>query len=182
MGQVDRREPAVAALQTRLGWSFRDPALLERALTHGSVGDRAPRASNNERLEFLGDRVLGLIIAERLYDDAPLAPEGELAIRLNALVSRTACARVARRAGFGPALRLGGSESNAGGRDKDVILADACEAVLAAVYKDGGLGAARAAVEALWGADISEFDPATLKDVKTRLQEWAHARGPQSRL
>ena len=177
MVQVDRREVAVAALQARLGWSFRDPDLLEHALTHGSVGDRTPGASNNERLEFLGDRVLGLVIAERLYDDSPTAKEGELAIRLNALVSRTACAKVARRAGFGPALRLGGSESNAGGRDKDVILADACEAVLAAVYRDGGLEAARAVVNALWGEDLTDFDPATLKDVKTRLQEWAHARG-----
>ena len=177
MAHVDRRAEAVAELQARLGWTFRDPTLLEQALTHGSVGDRTPGAANNERLEFLGDRVLGLVIAERLYDDSPSAPEGELAIRLNALVSRTACARVARRAGFGPALRLGGSESNAGGRDKDVILADACEAVLAAVYRDGGLEAARAAIEALWGEDISDFDPARMKDVKTRLQEWAHARG-----
>lgn len=177
MAQVDRRSAAVAELQARLGWTFRDPALLEQALTHGSVGDRTPGAPNNERLEFLGDRVLGLVIAERLYDDAPMAPEGELAIRLNALVSRTACARVARRAGLGPALRLGGSESNAGGRDKDVILADACEAVLAAVYKDGGLEAARAVVTTLWAEDIADFDPARMKDVKTRLQEWAHARG-----
>ncbi len=177
MAHVDRRVAAVEALQVRLGWSFRDRALLEQALTHGSVGDRTPGAANNERLEFLGDRVLGLLIAERLYDDAPSAPEGELAIRLNALVSRTACARVARRAEFGPALRLGGSESQAGGRDKDVILADACEAVLAAVYRDGGLEAARAVVNTLWGEDISDFDPARLKDVKTRLQEWAHARG-----
>ena len=177
MAHVDRRAAAVTELQARLGWTFRDPALLEHALTHGSVGDRTPGAANNERLEFLGDRVLGLVIAERLYDDLPTAAEGELAIRLNALVSRTACARVARRAGFGPALRLGGSESNAGGRDKDVILADACEAVLAAVYRDGGLEAARAAVSALWGEDIDDFDPARLKDPKTRLQEWAHARG-----
>ena len=177
MTQPDRRRLAMEALQERLGWRFRDPALLEQALTHASVGDRAPGSANNERLEFLGDRVLGLIVAERLFDDAPAAREGDLAVRLNALVSRTWCARAARRGGFGEALRLGGSESNGGGRDKDVILADACEAVLAAVYREGGLGAARAAVEALWGDDLTSTDPALSKDAKTRLQEWAHARG-----
>jgi ribonuclease III len=181
MGRTNRRTTAVSALQDRLGWCFRDPALLEQALTHSSVGDRKPESINNERLEFLGDRVLGLAMAEILFETNPTLTEGDLSVRFNQLVSRSACAEAARRVGMGPALRVGGSESQQGGRDKDVILADACEAVLAAVYLDGGLDAARTVVTALWGEALTAAGQPREKDVKTRLQEWAHARGGQPR-
>jgi ribonuclease III len=181
MAQPTRRAAAVHDLQERLGWRFHDADLLEQALTHASVGDRQPDSDNNERLEFLGDRVLGLIVAEILFQTNPDLPEGDLSVRFNQLVSRTACAEAARRAGLGAALRIGGSESKQGGRDKAVILADACEAVLAAAYLDGGLGAARTVVTALWGEALTVAGQPAQKDVKTRLQEWAHADGRQPR-
>ena len=136
---ANNRLEAVAALQVRLGWRFRDPAVLERALTHASVGEGA-KTDDNERLEFLGDRVLGLVVAERLVARDPKASEGDMAPRLNLMVSRATCARVARRIGLGPALRMSGAETKTGGRDKESILAGACEAVIAAVYQEGRTG------------------------------------------
>ncbi len=174
---MNARTGEIAQLQERLGHPFRDPGLLERALTHASVGDGARRTADNERLEFLGDRVLGLLTAERLLALDPGASEGDLAPRLNALVSRHACARVARRMGLGPALRLSGAETRTGGRDKDSILADACEAVMAALYQDGGLQAASAAFRAFWQDEFAALDDPRPKDAKTRLQEWAQGRG-----
>jgi len=180
---VNARAAAVAELAARLGHDFADPALLERALTHASVGDGAKRPRSgplrdNERLEFLGDRVLGLLTAERLLARLPEAAEGELAPRLNRLVSREACARVARRIGLGPALRLAGGESKGGGRDKDSILAGACEALIAALYEDGGLPAAAAFFDRWW---LEEFDalPALGQalEVKLALQQWAQKAG-----
>ena len=176
MGRTDARAQAVEALQTALGWRFRDGALLERALTHASVGDGA-KTDDNERLEFLGDRVLGLVVAERLIADAPHASEGELAPRLNLLVSRATCAQVARRIGLGAAMRLSAAETRGGGRDKDSILAGGCEAILAAVFQEGGLDAAREMISALWSEEFSGVDAPQAKDVKTRLQEWAQGRG-----
>ena len=141
---MNSRQEAVAALQARLGHTFADPSLLERALTHASVGGGAPgSASDYEVLEFIGDRVIGLLAAERLAELHPKAAEGELSVRLHGLVSGQACARVARRLDMGPALRLAGGETKMGGREKDSILGDACEAVMAAIYRDGGLEAAR---------------------------------------
>ena len=177
MARVNERAVAVAALQGQLGWRFRDPDLLERALTHASAGEGARDAVDNERLEFLGDRVLGLVVAERLIAASPDASEGDMAPRLNLLVSRAACARVGRRIGLGPALRLSGAESKSGGRDKDSILAGACEAVIAAVYQDGGLDAARTMIETLWAEEFADLNAPRPKDVKTRLQEWAQGRG-----
>ena len=171
------RALAVEALQARLGHSFADPALLEEALTHSSVGDGAKSARDNERLEFLGDRVLGLLAAEYLTAFDPEAREGDLAPRLNALVSRATCARVARRMELGAALRLSGAETKGGGRDKDSILAGGCEAIMAALYRDGGLAAARAAFEAFWAEEVGNLTTARPKDPKTRLQEWAQGRG-----
>ncbi len=174
---MSERAQAVAALAARLGHAFRDPALLERALTHRSAGDGATRVADNERQEFLGDRVLGLVVAERLMALDPEAPEGDLAARLNALVSREACAAVARRLELGPALRLSGGETRSGGRDKGSILAGAMEAVIAAVYADGGLEAARAFIERWWPQEFDRIDAPRPKDSKTSLQEWAQARG-----
>jgi ribonuclease-3 len=176
-GDPDRRAAAVEALQDALGWRFADAALLERALTHASVGDGARKTADNERLEFLGDRVLGLVVAETLMALDPPLSEGEMAPRLNRLVSRAACAEVARRIGLGPALRLSGAETKTGGRDKDSILAGAMEAVLAAVFQEGGLEAARPVIADRWRETFAGLDAPDAKDVKTRLQEWAQGAG-----
>ena len=162
-----------ADLSVRLGHSFADPALLQRALTHSSHGNGAKRVSNNESLEFLGDRVLGLLVAERLFHHNPHAAEGDLARTLNALVNRDACADVARRAGLDEDLILSKSEAKSGGRDKPSILGDVTEAVMAALYLDGGLPAARQFFDRYWPASL----PQVGRDPKTALQEWAQARG-----
>ena len=175
---MNSRQAAVAALQARLGHTFADPGLLERALTHASVGGGAPdRASDYEVLEFIGDRVIGLLAAERLAELHPKAAEGELSVRLHGLVSGQACARVARRLDMGPALRLAGGETKMGGREKDSILGDACEAVMAAVYRDGGLEAARAVFLAAWREEFETNEAVKPRDPKTALQEWAQGLG-----
>ncbi len=171
------RAAAIAALERRLGFAFADPALLERALTHSSVGDGAKTIGDNERLEFIGDRVLGLLAAERLAELYPKSSEGDLAPRLNALVSRKTCAFVARAMDLGPALRLSAAETKAGGRDKDSILAGGCEAVMAALYQEGGLPAARAVFLDLWAGPIGELGLPRPLDPKTQLQEWAQGSG-----
>ncbi len=163
-------------LETVLGYTFREPALLERALTHSS--SRADRISveDNERLEFVGDRVLGLAIAEVLTELDPVASEGALARRFNRLVRKESCARIARDLGLGPALKLSPSEEESGGRNKDTILADALEAVLAAVYLEAGFPTARDVVRRLWSPMISEL-PEAVTDAKSALQEWAQGQG-----
>lgn len=147
--------------------------MLEEALTHSSAGHGRAGAVSNERMEFLGDRVLGLVVSERLFALYPSEPEAVLAPRLNALVNRTACARAAQRADLGSALRLSRAEAEAGGRAKEAILADACEAVIAALYLDGGMAPARDFILRFWG---DEFGSRAAKDAKTRLQEWAAAQ------
>lgn len=176
------RGAAAADLEARLGYAFTDRSRLERALTHSSAGDGAVlKAGDNERLEFLGDRVIGLLTAEQLIELDPKASEGDLAPRLNALVDRAACAAAARRMELGPALRLSGGETRTGGRDKDRILAGAAEAVMAAVYQDGGLEAARAVYARFWKDAYDELqarrDAPRPKDAKTLLQEWAQSKG-----
>lgn len=160
---------SLAALQERLGHHFSDPQLLVLALTHASTGPRS-----NERLEFLGDRVLGLIVAEKLYEEFPGEDEGGLAIRFNALVRRDACARIARSAGLGPHIIMAASESGYGGRDKPAILAGACEAVIAAIYLDGGIEAAGRFIMTCWNDSFASVAP-ELRDAKTALQEWAQS-------
>ena len=167
------RPGAVGALKARLGHEFCDPDLFERALTHASVGEGNRRVRDNERLEFLGDRVLGLLAAEWLTDAYPASKEGELSPKLQALVNRNACARVARRLGLGPALRLSPGETKTGGRDKETILGDACEALLGAVYLDGGLDAARALFVREWVEERGALDDPRVIDPKSKLQEWA---------
>lgn len=174
---MNARAEAVTALERRLGHAFGDPALLQRALTHASVGEGGKTVPDNERLEFLGDRVLGLLVAERLCADDPEAPEGVLSRRLHALVDRDSCARVARRLGVGPALRLSPGETRTGGRDKDGILADACEALMAAVYLDGGLDAARAMFERAWAEELAGEGRSPGGNPKSCLQEWAQGQG-----
>ncbi len=128
-------------------------------------------------MEFLGDRVLGLLTAEALLQRDPDAREGDLALRLNALVNGETCAAVARAMDLGAALRLSGGETRTGGRDKPSILADACEAVMAALYLDGGLEAAREVFRSFWAEALVDLDSAKGKDPKTALQEWAQGQG-----
>lgn len=165
----------LAALQQRIGYAFKDEALLREALTHKSALDRKGGRSY-ERLEFLGDRVLGLIVAERLCTES--TTEQGLAPRFNALVERGACARAARRAGLGPAMTLSESEAKQGGREKEALLADAAESVIAALYLDGGFEAARAFVTRFW-EDEFENVRWLKRDPKTALQEWAAAKKRQ---
>ena len=159
---------------TRLGHDFARPELLVRALTHGSVG--SPTRPDNQRLEFLGDRVLGLTIAEALFRADNTASEGQLAPRYNALVRGETCAEIARELGLGDVLKLGRSEMMSGGRRKEALLADAMEAVLAAIYLDAGFATAQAVVLHLWADRLDNVD-ADARDAKTALQEWAQAKG-----
>ena len=163
-------------LETRIGYEFTDKSLLESALTHISALSGKSRSGSYQRLEFLGDHVLGLVVSDMLFRAFVKADEGELSRRLADLVRKEACAEVARKIDLGAAIRLGASEANAGGRQRTAILADVCEALVGAVFLDGGYAAAAALVEQLWGERLRT--PARpLRDSKTVLQEWAQARG-----
>ena len=162
------------AFTGRIGHQFREPDLLMRAVTHASIS--SVTRPDNQRLEFLGDRVLGLAMAEALLRADLQASEGQLAPRYNALVRKETCADVAREIGLGDVLKLGRSEMMSGGRRKDALLGDALEAVIAAVYMDAGFEAAKAVVLGLWGDRIAAVE-ADSRDAKTALQEWAQARG-----
>ncbi len=164
------------AFEGRIGHRFADPALLTRAVTHASMS--SPTRDDNQRLEFLGDRVLGLVMAQTLLEADKSAAEGQLAPRFNALVRKETCADVARDIDLGAVLRLGRSEMLSGGRRKQALLGDAMEAVIAAVYLDAGFDVASAMVLRLWGKRVKEVD-ADARDAKTALQEWAQARGLQ---
>ena len=156
-----------------IGYEFKDPALLITALTHSSISSNT--RSDNERLEFLGDRVLGLVMAQALLDIDTKASEGQLAPRFNALVRKETCADVARSIGVGDMLKLGRSEMISGGRRKEALLGDAMEALIAAVYRDGGFTAAQSLILRLWNTRITSVK-ADARDPKTALQEWAQAR------
>ncbi|SHM47915.1 RNAse III [Roseovarius litoreus] len=162
------------AFEERLGHRFEQPALLVRAVTHSSMA--SPTRDDNQRLEFLGDRVLGLVMAEALLERDRSAEEGLLAPRFNALVRKEACADVAREIALGDVLKLGRSEMLSGGRRKQALLGDAMEAVIAAVYRDAGFDVAKAVVLRLWGKRIDSVKE-DARDAKTALQEWAQARG-----
>lgn len=161
--------------EARLGYKFAAPDLLEQALTHSSAA--TPSRPHNQRLEFLGDRVLGLVIAETLGEQHPEATEGELAPRFNEMVRKETCAEVARSIGIDKWLKLGKAESRSGVRRKTAILGDTMEAVIAAVYLDGGLTAARDMILKFWRQRIDTQGAETPRDAKTRLQEWAQGRG-----
>lgn len=162
------------ALQADLGHAFADESLLRRALVHTSTG--AVRGENYERLEFLGDRVLGLIVAELLFETFEDEDEGALAKRFTQLVRGETLARVARGLDLGAHIVLAPSEADAGGQENPSILADVCESVLAALYLDGGLDAAKAVVRTHF-TPLMEEDLRPPKDAKTALQEWAQGRG-----
>ena len=161
----------MSELETRLGHTFKDKELLTRALTHASASSTV----SNERLEFLGDRVLGLVIAEKLHHLFPEDPEGILALKLNALVRSEACARAAEKVGLGEFLILANSEVASGGRKKAAILAGCCEAVIAALYLDGGFAVARDFIERNWEEQFAGLSR-DMRDAKTALQEWSQAK------
>jgi len=161
------------SLEQALGHRFARPGLLGLALTHSSAPSDG---RSNQRLEFLGDRVLGLVVAQALYERFPDEDEGALAPRLAALVRRDALARVARDIGLGLHVVMAQGEEESGGRHNPGILADTCEAVPAALYLDGGMETARGFIRRHWLA-LMEEDSSPPKDSKTELQEWAQARG-----
>ena len=169
-----KKSESIRSFEQRLGYEFSDVSLLIEALTHSSIASEARK--DNQRLEFLGDRVLGLVMAEALLEVDQLASEGTLAPRFNALVRKEACAEVARNIDLGGVLKIGRSEMLSGGRRKDALLGDGMEAVIAAIYKDGGFEIAKKTIIKLWGDRIKNVK-GDARDAKTMLQEWAQARG-----
>jgi ribonuclease-3 len=174
---MNTRAAAVEALEARIGHRFADRDLLQRALTHASVGQGATALGHNERLEFLGDRVLNLCAAERLMALDPDAREGEMSRLMAGLVNYHACARAARACGLPDAMRFSASASKVGARNSDAVLGDACEALIAGLYIDGGLETARAFFLKFWQDEFARLDEPRTKDPKTQLQEWAQGRG-----
>jgi len=162
-----------ADLEARLGYRFRDPELARLALTHLSAQVTGGRSY--QRLEFLGDRVLGVVVADHLYRSFPQASEGELSMRLAKLVRRETCAAIAAEWEVGPHVVLGLGEARGGGRKKTAILSDVCESLIGAVYVDGGYEAARALILRSWGGRFTA-DAAPARDAKTAVQEWGQAR------
>jgi ribonuclease-3 len=164
-------------LEARLGHRFKEGAQLQRALTHSSALARSKGGRGSyERLEFLGDRVLGLVVADLLLRRFPEESEGELAKRFAYLVSGEILARVAREIDLGPYIAFSRGEADSGGSDNPAILADVMEAVIAALYRDGGLEAARGFIEPRW-KPVIEADHKPPREPKTALQEWAQGRG-----
>jgi ribonuclease III len=183
LGPAVLRDPVSAeasdlqALGATLGHRFADPSLLKEALTHVSAASgRAGRPRGYERLEFLGDRVLGLVVAEMLWRRFPDEAEGPLTKRLTHLVRREALIEVAQEVGLGPYILAAGGEDMAEGRAGGGVLADVCEAVIAALYLDGGLPAAQAFIHRRWETRLAAAVQPP-RDPKTSLQEWAQARG-----
>jgi len=172
-GMAISGDDPLRALETALGYRFVDRTLLQEALTHASASDVSGRASL-ERLEFLGDRVLGLVVAGLLLDRFPLENEGEIAPRHGTLVSHDSLVLVAREISLGDHILVQPGVVNSAGELPASILEDAMEAVIGAIYRDDGLEAARPVIEAKWAALLTETPP---RDAKTKLQEWAQARG-----
>jgi len=174
VGDGGRKAPDTARLEAALGHRFVDQSLLATALTHMSAEDS--RLASYQRLEFLGDRVLGLSVADLLFRQFPQSEEGNLSRRLADLVRKETCAEVALGWNLGQFMRLGEGEILAGARKNKAILADACEAIIGAVFIDGGYEAARALVERAFGERMLK-PVRPLRDAKTALQEWAQGRG-----
>lgn len=176
------RSDQLDRLEEVLGYQFRDRALLERALTHSSYANEAPKSEavrDNETLEFLGDSILGFLVAEMLFEAFPGFREGQLSKARSHLVSEPSFARFAKELGIGEALLLAPGECRSGGRVRESLLADAFEAVFAAVTLDTGLGAAREVARKLFAGAVAELDPGELSfhDYKTVLQELAQGEG-----
>ncbi|RLQ87590.1 ribonuclease III [Notoacmeibacter ruber] len=171
----DKTDPQELARQAGAltGHEFQNAERLERALTHSSA--RHAHDRNYERLEFLGDRVLGLVIAEMLFDAFPDADEGELSVRLNQLVDATTCAEVAEEIGLHKLIRTGSEIKSVAGRKRQSLRADVMESMIATIYLDGGLGAARPFIERHW-RERAQSKTAGRRDAKTELQEWSHQK------
>lgn len=164
-------------LTVALGYTFKDSTYINTAMTHPSALTSLQRyEQSNQRLEFLGDRVLGLVIAERLYLRRPEEAEGKLAPRLNRLVRKEACAEAARHKGLDEFIMLGQSERRSGGAKKEKVLGDVCEAVIGAIFLDGGLSPARKFIESAWLPVFEANKAGRVRDPKSLLQEWAQAR------
>ena len=161
-------------LQKRMGYQFKNRVHLDEALSHPSLSGK----TDNQRLEFLGDRVLGLVIAEALCDLDPNAKEGDLAPRYNHLVRKETCAAIAEELQLGNEIKLGRSESMSGGRRKIALLGDVMEAIIAAIYLDGGFEAARQFILAQWKTKLRDV-PEDAVDPKTRLQEIMQKKGDE---
>jgi ribonuclease-3 len=178
LGPRDDRDALDGALEAAIGWTFADRGLLDLALTHRSYCAERGAPESNERLEFLGDSVLGFVVTKYVFDEYPELPEGELAKLRASVVSAETLAELARRVALGPALRLGKGEDASGGRTKASILSDAMEAVFAAVYLDAGLDvASRVVLDALEPQIREQAAGPGGSDFKTRLQELAAQRG-----
>lgn len=175
---IGDRAEALRDLARRVGWDFADLGLLDRALTHASLANESldPEVADNEPLEFLGDAVLGMLVTDALHRRDPDGAEGEKSRRRAQLVSTPSLARHAARLGLPELLRLGRGEEKTGGREKTALWANAFEAVVAAVYLDGGFEAARAFVRATFASDLESGAPA-LEDPKSALQELLQSRG-----
>lgn len=171
-----RKDSSIEVLAARLGYDFKHPELLRKALTHSSARVASPDIEDNERLEFLGDRVLGLAIAELLAEQFPSADTGEMARRFNRLVRKETCAEIARALELGQYVAMSDGEADSGGRHKTTILGDTCEAVLGAVCIDGGYEPARSMVRRFWAPHLGATE-SSLTDAKSALQEWAQGRG-----
>jgi ribonuclease-3 len=167
----------LAAIEAASHHRFKDKRLLAQALTHPSAVPSAEAVRlSNQRLEFLGDRVLGLVMASRLYERRRQDAEGDLAPLFNRLVKKGACAEAMRALKLEPYIELSESEETSGGRVRESTLGDACEAIIGAIYLDGGLTPARHFIEAGWAA-LFESGPVDARDPKSRLQEWAQGLG-----
>jgi ribonuclease-3 len=171
-----RRRRRAGAVEDRIGYRFKDAALLECALTHISALPARNRTASYQRLEFLGDHVLGLVVSDMLFRTFPKANEGELSRRLADLVRQETCADIARQLELGAAVRLGPSEASGGGRTRVAILADICESLIGAVFLDGGYKPAADLIERLWDQRM-RMPSRPPRDPKTVLQEWAQGRG-----
>lgn len=174
MSPASRKEPAESLAEV-LGYTFRDQALLETALSHPSFAHETDGTRGNERLEFLGDAVLDLVIAQRLYRAHPEWPEGDLTRARAALVNQRALAARARELGLGGFVKLGRTERRSAGEEKDSILANCFEALVGALYLDGGLECAEVFLQRVFGLAVERGASALRRDAKTEFQEWAHA-------
>jgi ribonuclease-3 len=169
------RKETAESLADVLGYTFRDQTLLETALSHPSFAHETDGSRGNERLEFLGDAVLGLVIAQRLYQAHPEWAEGDLTRARAALVNQRALAARARELGLGGFVKLGRTERRSAGEEKDSILANCFEALVGALYLDGGLECAGAFLQRIFGLAVERDTSALRRDAKTEFQEWAHA-------
>ena len=177
MAEPPLHKTDLSLLMSEIGHTFNHSDLLRHALTHSSlVGGNSRHINSNERQEFLGDRVLGLIVADMLMARFPNENEGDISRRHAALVRMETLGRVARDLDLGRHVKLSPGEEHNGGRENSSLLSDVCEAVIAALYQDGGLEVARAFVEKHW-APLIEENSLPPKDAKTALQEWAQGEG-----